>query len=279
MDWQNQPESDLIDFLKYLIYINRQSKINASNNSELEQDSVHYKSIYSLDDYSSAEENQTSPTNDLDTNDLFLKDLPVALIQLFILIFVFLIIFCMCKCNRLLNKLREQEPKTQEELMEEMYHDKKRLVEYCSNCCLFVQLKFILRRIFCLNRTNRKSSDERNFRRNRFVHKNLSDGLFRRKTKHKQSAIFKRRAVIYRNKTRTYKVNANAYAVSNNKPDEAANQSPSMIARAHSPVVSFIPSYVLKQQKEKRKNSFSILNENKNALNQKIQIINESISV
>ena len=117
-------------------------------------------------------------------------ELPVAFIQLLIIVLVFLIVLFMCKCNKIMRFCRDRKPKTAEELENERYHDKMGFTDYLC----FFWYNFKMRRRFKKRRIQR-------FNNNRNARKFTKSGKFsdvKRNDKSRGSSIFRRRSVRYR---------------------------------------------------------------------------------
>jgi hypothetical protein len=120
-------------------------------------------------------------------------ELPVAIIQLLIIVLVFLIVLFMCKCNKIMRFCRDRKPKTAEELENERYHDKMRFSDYL--CSYYYNFK--MRRRFKKRRIQR-FNNKRNARK--FTKSGKFSEFSRNNDKSRGSSIFRRRSVRYRNR-------------------------------------------------------------------------------
>ena len=102
-------------------------------------------------------------------------ELPVAIIQLLIIVLVFLIVLFMCKCNKIMRFCRDRKPKTAEELENERYYN------------------FKMRRRFKKRRIQR-------FNKKKFTKSGKFSEFSRKNDMSRGSSIFRRRSVRYRNR-------------------------------------------------------------------------------
>jgi len=120
-------------------------------------------------------------------------ELPIAIIQLLIIVLVFLIVLFMCKCNKIMRFCRDRKPKTAEELENERYHDKMRFTDYL--CSYYYNFK--MRRRFKKRRIQR-FNNKRNARK--FTKSGKFSEFSRKNDMSRGSSIFRRRSVRYRNR-------------------------------------------------------------------------------
>lgn len=142
-------------------------------------------------------------------------ELPVALIQLFILVLVLLIVLFLCKCNRIMEYLREKTQKQTQDLEEiDPYHDRKSLKDYF----MLIWYNFKLRQRIKKRRRRRKFRNQEQLA-GRKINSKGGGVRFGRK----DSLIFKRRSAIYRNNRKFKKPDSAGSSSSINKRYRSSN--------------------------------------------------------
>ena len=195
---------DLFNFLEYL----NENWTNKRNFSSLAKN----ESVFS----------DQNKKKHIETYHSYDNELPVALIQLLIILLVFLIVLFMCKCNKIMRFCRDRKPKTDEELENERYHDKMRISDYLC----FLWYNFKMRRRFKKRRIRR-------FNNNRNAIKFNKKGKLidaRQSSKNRDSSIFRRRSVRYRHRNnRNWETPEKRYTDSLSKRKKLAEKKLSVI--------------------------------------------------
>jgi hypothetical protein len=186
---------DLLDFLKYLY---------KESNKDIAK--LSHFNIYNETNQNNFTENINNKSDEIiDKITTHESYLPVALIQLCIIILVLLIVIFMCKCNKMMESCREmfnKSHKTQQEHLEAKYHDKKTLNDYLCFYCY----NYRMRRRFRKRRKRNKNLRHRIVRGKTgtasaggFVRQR--GGLTRnRQMNRSNSLIFRRRTAVKRNR-------------------------------------------------------------------------------
>lgn len=211
-DGENADYNDFVDFLHYLTL--RNLKLNNPNRTLAELLMQNYPWIDRNDHlHSNRTGNESSSGNNLSSDEY---EMPVALVQLFILVLVFLITLFMCKCNQLMRACREKTEKSLREVEEDNYQDRMG----CKQYLCFIWYNFKKRRRF----------NKRRRRRIRYMNNNAGRSSYRGSGSstmrvRKNSLIFRRRSVIYRNnrKCRTNTSNQDASMTSFKKSVKRVN--------------------------------------------------------
>lgn len=185
---------DLFNFLEYL---NENWRIrNLTTSEKINADFISSK-------------NRTRP---IEVYHSYEDELPVAIIQLLIIVLVFLIVLFMCKCNKIMRFCRDRKPKTAEELENERYHDKMSFTDYLC----FFWYNFKMRRRFKKRRIQR-------FNNKRNARKFTKSGKFsdlKRNDKSRGSSIFRRRSVRYRYRNKS----SNGTVLSEKNSDDSSSK-------------------------------------------------------
>lgn len=130
----------------------------------------------------------------------FYERLPVALVQLLILILVFLIFFFMCKCNKIMETCRDK-AENEKSIDSDQLNDSIKLKDYFCYLWYHFKLKYCVRRRRRRRFRNRNRCGVNNkISNNIHVHRHKIHSVYSNdEQKRNDSLIFKRRSVIYRN--------------------------------------------------------------------------------
>ena len=178
----NQIDQDYVDlyrFLKFLLQDNDLKPKNLTHGIDNNLNNTHLT-------------NQTQ----IDSKKIELDILPVALIQVFVVISVFLILFLMCKCNRMLEACRDRalKSKTTQQLEEDNYNEKMTFKDYVC----FLWYSYRMKRRFKKRRIRNQRFKKRIARKNGIRERSNSSN--RTTNIRNNSLIFKRNSVVHRNR-------------------------------------------------------------------------------
>lgn len=193
----NKEDYDYVDLVDFFNFISTSDKKKSSN--ELNFNLTTNNTISNL---------LGKQTNQTDKLDIY-YELPVALIQLFILILVFLIVLFLCKCNKIMEFFREKTQRNPNSYDDDSYNDRITLRNYFNSLCY----NFKMRRRLQKRRRRRKHNIEVN------RHENvISNGVSRyggrrgavryNPNARNNSLIFRRRSAIYRNNRKIKKTDS-----------------------------------------------------------------------
>lgn len=239
------------DFFNSLnIFGTTSSNINSGYEEEEEEDEQNELNDFLSFLYSNSKptigstlENKTKSVNITNRTDNGLFDLsyqsdelPVALIQLLIILLVFLILFFLCKCNLIMEYLREKLDKLSSDDDDDIYKDHKTFWDYIESFWYDFKMKRRLRK----RRKRRKLKNQGSIGRNRsYAFKSKRNNSTEGSVYRNNSAIFKRRSAIYRNNRKqrnTESFNSmTSFNKSRNKPNQYRNTNYSFTSSLSSP--------------------------------------------
>jgi hypothetical protein len=179
--YQNLDEdySDLFDFLEYIntrwVHNKLNKSIDFGNHLNIDQSNLFKFNNANIFKYPSSKDSYEKG---------LYENLPVALVQLLILILVFFIFYFMCKCNKIMESFRDKK-ENKKTFDGDKFQDSIKFRNYL--CYSWNKLKLN----YCIRRRRR-----RRFRHN---HRHVFTDFNNNDKRRNDSLIFRRRSVIYRN--------------------------------------------------------------------------------